>query len=381
MSIHKKTIGILGGGQLARMLVLKAHQMGLNTVVLAEKLSDPAVQIANSWIKGDIQSPQASVKNSLKNIRKLMLICDVITFESEFVSAELLKKSLKNTLDTQILPNLACLGRLQDRLLQKEWLCDFELPSLEHIKINSKDDIELAYETFKHKIVFKKRTGGYDGYGTFIIENLLSLKAFKKSIKGEESNYIIEPLVKFKSEKSLIFVRNTRGQVITLPMIQSVQKNNQCDYVVGPVTHPAEKKLKEKITHFLDQINYVGTIAFELFDLGTELVINEVAPRVHNTGHFSQDALNIDQFELHLRAILGLTLPKIESKQPAFVMVNLLGHTTRVPLIKKFPTGSLHWYNKTENRPRRKMGHINYIGRNKKDLLKKALLERKGILL
>lgn len=373
MSIHRKTIGILGGGQLARMLVLKAHQMGLNTVVLSEKVTDPAVKIASRWVKGKT--------DSLKDIKALIRHCELITFESEFVSADLLKKSLKGDKSTQIYPNLNCLGRMQDRLLQKEWLFDYELPTLDYVKINSKDDIDIAFEAFNHKVVFKKRMGGYDGYGTFVIKTPLALKSLKKVIKGEESNYIIEPLVDFKSEKSLIFARSRTGQVICLPMIQSVQKNNQCDYVVGPVTHPAEKKMKEKIISFLQAINYVGVIAFELFDLGTELVINEIAPRVHNTGHFSQEALNVDQFELHLRCILGMSLPEITLKQQAFVMVNLLGTSTRVPLIKKFPTGAFHWYEKTENRPRRKMGHINYIGKNKKALLSQALSERKGILI
>ena len=198
---------------------------------------------------------------------------------------------------------------------------------------------------------------------------------------GHVSVVIVEPFVGFKSEKSLIFARNTGGQTSVLPMIQSVQKNNQCDYVVGPVSHPAEKKLKLQIINFLNRINYVGTIAFELFELGSKLVINEVAPRVHNTGHFSQDALTIDQFELHLRCILGLSLPENTAKAEAFVMVNLLGQSTRIPFIKKFPTGSFHWYNKDENRPRRKLGHINYVGTNKKELLKKAIQERKGILL
>jgi phosphoribosylaminoimidazole carboxylase PurK protein len=373
MSIHKKTIGILGGGQLARMLVLKAHQMGLNTVVLSEKISDPAVRVANRWVKGST--------SNIKDIKTLIRFSNLITFESEFVPAELLKKSMFKVTNTKIYPNLECLGRIQDRLLQKEWLRDYDIPTLDHVKINSKDDIELAFEAFNHKVVFKKRTGGYDGYGTFVIKNLPELKSFKKSIKGEESNYIIEPFVDFKSEKSLIFARSTSGQSICLPMIQSVQKNNQCDYVIGPVTHPAEKKLKEKIVHFLDAINYVGVIAFELFDFGHNLMVNEVAPRVHNTGHFSQDAMSADQFELHLRCILGMPLPEVELRQPAFVMVNLLGSSSRVPVIKKFPTGSFHWYEKTQNRIRRKMGHINYVGRNKKSLLTKALAERKGILL
>lgn len=373
MSIHTKTVGIIGGGQLARMLVLKAHQMGLKTVVLAEKLSDPAVQIACNWVKGSI--------TDIKAIHKLMLISDILTFESEFISADLLKRALKKNKNTQVSPNLTCLGRLQDRLKQKEWLFDFALPTMDYVKINSKDDIDLAFEAFNHKVVFKKRTGGYDGYGTFVIKSHTELKNFKRAIKGEETLYIIESFANFKSEKSMIFARNTKGQCVSFPLIQSYQQNNQCDYIFGPATHPAEKKLKKKIIHFLSEINYVGTIAFELFDLGKDLIINEIAPRVHNTGHFSQEALNVDQFELHLRSILGAPLPEIQLKQPAFVMVNLIGKSIRHPKILKFPSGTLHWYNKTENRPRRKMGHINYIGKNKKTLLNIALSERKGILL
>lgn len=372
-SLNKKVVGILGGGQLARMLAMKARQMGLYTIVLSEKISDPAARVANRWIKGKI--------NSAKDIRKVIKLSDVITFESEFISADILQKSLKDFRNKKVQPNLECLGRLQDRLQQKEWLFDHNLPTLGHVKINSKDEIELAYKAFDHRLVFKKRMGGYDGYGTFVVRNLTELKSLKKSIKGIESQFIIEPFISFKSEKSLIFARNTLGQIVAYPMIESVQTNNQCDYVIGPVTHPAEKKLRLQIIDFLNQINYVGVIAFELFDLGKNLVINEIAPRVHNTGHFSQDALNIDQFELHLRCILGLKLPEVELKQPAFVMVNLVGHSSRIPLVKKFPTGAVHWYEKTENRPRRKMGHINYIGRSKSNLLKRAISERKGILI
>ncbi|MBC7420280.1 MAG: 5-(carboxyamino)imidazole ribonucleotide synthase [Bdellovibrio sp.] len=373
MPIHAKTIGILGGGQLARMLVLKARQMGLRVIILSEKRTDPAASVASKWLPGSIKSEQ--------DIRALIRASDFITFESEFIPAELLKRSLKQIPGKKIYPSLKCLGHMQDRLRQKEWLHDFHLPTLDHIKINSKDDIDLAFKIYHSKIVFKRRMGGYDGNGTYVVKNKIELAAFKKEFKGEESQFMIEPFIEFQSEESLIFARNSKGQTIVLPMIKSVQKNNQCDYVFGPVTHHMQKKLTEKIIHFLKTVDYVGVIAFELFNLGSKLVINEVAPRVHNTGHFSQDALSIDQFELHLRCLLGMPLPAIELKQPAFVMVNLLGTSTRKPLIKKFPSGALHWYDKQENRPRRKMGHINYLGRNKKDLLQKALIERKGILI
>lgn len=391
MPIHKKTIGILGGGQLARMLALKARQMGLPTAVLSAKNTDPAARVASFWIKGN--------ERSEKDIRLLLANSDILTFESEFIPAFLLKRSLKSIPRKKVYPSLKCLGRLQDRLQQKEWLCDYGLPTLDHIKINSKEDIFLAFEAFHHRLVLKRRTGGYDGYGTYIIKNIKQLNLFLKHFKGEENQFIIEPFVDFQSERSLIFARSANGQIVQLPMIQSVQKNNQCDYTFGPTTHPLEKNLSLQIQNFLRQVDYVGVIAFELFEVATktaklltsissnknfvktQLVINEIAPRVHNTGHFSQEALNIDQFELHLRCLLGLRLPEIHLRQPAFVMANLLGQSTRKPLIKKFPTGALHWYEKIENRKRRKMGHINYIGKNQKNLIHQALLERKGILL
>ncbi len=373
MPIHAKSIGILGGGQLARMLVMKARQMGLRTIVLSEKHDDPAAGVASEWIQGSLKSAE--------DIQKLMSLVEIVTFESEFISADLLKTCLRVVARKKIAPNLNILSKMQDRLLQKEWLYDSNLPTLDYVKITSKDDIELAFKAFNGHIVCKRRFGGYDGYGTFVISSKMQLLAFKAQFKGQESQFIAERFIPFKSERSILFARNSLGQIIHLPMVQSVQSHNQCDYVLGPTPHPKQAKLITKINKFLSQIDYVGVIAFELFDLGSKLFINEIAPRVHNTGHFSQDALNVDQFELHLRCVLGLNLPSVQLKQPAFVMVNLLGTSTVLPVIRKMPTGSMHWYDKTENRARRKMGHINYIGKNKKSLLKKALLERKGIIL
>jgi 5-(carboxyamino)imidazole ribonucleotide synthase len=374
MSIHKKKLGLLGGGQLARMLCLKARHMGIDTVVLSEKKTDPAAMVCTKWIKGNTLS--------VKDLKKLLRASDCITFESEFVSAQLLEKAIKPIKNKKILPNLNCLRRLQDRLFQKEWLYEHNLPTLPFIRISSKDEIDAAFEVFNQRLVFKKRMGGYDGYGTFIVKNNLELEAFKKSIKGFESHFIVEPFTDFKSERSIILARNEFNEISVLPLIKSKQINNQCDYVVGPSKHKQTTKLISQLTQFLKDINYVGVIAFELFEVGSELIINEIAPRVHNTGHFSQDALTMDQFELHIRSVMGLHLP-IDNKlaSSAFVMVNLLGTSTRVPLIKNYPTGILHWYEKTENRPKRKLGHINYVGKSQTKLLKKALTERKGILI
>jgi len=220
------------------MLVLKARQMGLHTIVLSEKISDPAARVANRWVQGKI--------SSVKDIKKLLKLSDIVTFESEFIPADLLQKSLKGK-RTKIYPSLQNLGRLQDRLHQKELLFDNDLPTLGHVKVNSKDEIELAYQAFNRRMVFKKRMGGYDGYGTFVIRNQSELNSFKSHFKGQESQFIIEPLIQFKSEKSLIFARSSTGQIASFPMIQSVQTNDHCDYVVGPVKHPPESQFLRQI--------------------------------------------------------------------------------------------------------------------------------------
>lgn len=373
MLFHKKSVGIIGGGQLARMLALKANQMGLIVHVLTEKKTDPAAAIANFWHKGKT--------NSAKDLASFIKDVDIVTFESEFTPSYLLRKISKRLPTKKFYPSLKCLANFQDRLLQKEWLYDYDIPTLDYVKISGKDDLDLAFQTFNHHMVLKKRIGGYDGYGTHVICTTQELNNFKKNYRGEESSFIAERYVKFQSEKSLIFARNSKKEIIHYPLVDSVQKNHQCDYVIGPTTHPEERNMAAKISGFLQAIDYVGVIAFELFEVRGHLFVNEVAPRVHNTGHFTQDACSIDQFEMHLRCVLNYSLSDIYLHAPQFVMVNLLGQTQRIPHIEKMPTGALHWYEKTENRPRRKMGHINYVGKQKSALLKKALNERKGIVL
>lgn len=373
MLFHKKTIGIIGGGQLARMLTLKAIQMGFVVHTLSEKRTDPAARVCSHWQKGKVNDP--------KDLAQFIKQVDVITFESEFTPAYLLKKILKRNPSKKVYPSIKCLANFQDRLLQKEWLYDYDIPTIDFVKIATKDDLDLAFKTFDRHMVCKKRIGGYDGYGTFVIKNLRELNLFRKRFKGEETSFIAERWVPFQSEKSLIFTRSLKKEIAVYPMVDSVQKNHQCDYIVGPANHPEEKKLVRKIMNFLDSIDYVGVIAFELFEVRGHLYVNEVAPRVHNTGHITQEACNVDQFEMHLRAIMGYGLPNLQVLSAAFVMVNLLGQVRRIPHIEKMPTGSLHWYEKTENCPKRKMGHINYLGKQKTALLHKALAERKGVIL
>jgi 5-(carboxyamino)imidazole ribonucleotide synthase len=365
MPFSKRSIGIFGAGQLARMISLRAREMGLQVNLFTKNKKDPAVAFCHFWYPGDLTDQS--------RLRKFIDDSDVITFESEFSRAHHFEK-LTVKQRHKIFPQVFNLARLQDRWPQKELLIDFQIPTSPFVKINSKDDLDVAFRLFDNKVVFKKRFGGYDGFGTFIIKNAQQLNKFKNAVKGFESLYLAEKFIDFKSEKSLIFGRNTLGQIVNYPLMQSLQKNNQCFQVWGPHHHIKERLLIKKISKLLNTISYVGVIAFELFDMGGELMVNEVAPRVHNTGHVTQNAFSVDQFDLHLRCILGYPLEKISAINPHghYLMQNLIGTTHRVPKISNQLEGQLYWYEKEENRPLRKMGHINYVGLQLNALFKSA---------
>lgn len=371
LSQYKK-IGILGGGQLARMLCLRGRELGLEIHVMSPKITDPASQVCTKWHEGQLTKPS--------DIRKFSRAVDLITFESEFIPGALLQKALPKI--NICFPQISNLLKLQDRWPQKELLWDYQIPTSPFMKINSKDDLDTAYKVFNGLFVIKQRFGGYDGFGTFVIKSAAQLTQFKLKFKGLENHFIAENFISFKSEKSLLFARNLKGQIYNYPLLTSVQKLNQCDQVSGPSSHPNEKSLILLIKKMLNDLNYVGLIAFELFDTGRELMVNEIAPRVHNTGHITMDAFNIDQFEMHLRCVLNLDLPTENASTKHYLMQNLSGTSIRKPFFIKSLTGKLHWYEKTENRPRRKMGHINYVGQTSiKKLQELAAIDKKKIRL
>ncbi len=375
MMAQSKKIGILGGGQLARMLCLRGLEMGLEIHVLSPKKTDPASTVCAKWHQGQL--------NNLSDLKKFSKTVDIITFESEFISGALLQQVEKSSTGKKnfFFPQLSNLLKIQDRWPQKELLWDYDIATSPFMKINSKDDLDLAHQAYDGIFVLKQRFGGYDGYGTFMIKNAIQLRQFKLKFKGFESHFIAEKLIQFKSEKSLLFARNQKGQIYNYPLFTSIQKLNQCDQVFGPSTHVKEKSLILKLQKMLNEINYIGVIAFELFDTGNDLIVNELAPRVHNTGHITMDAFNIDQFELHLRCVLNWDLPDQIASVENYLMQNLSGTSIQKPVFTKSLNGRLHWYQKNENRPRRKMGHINYIGNSINYLQQLAAGDKKRIKL
>ena len=374
LSRESKPLGILGGGQLARMLALRAHEMGIPVAVLSESESDPAAQVTNLWTKGKL-SDRATLKAFLKK-------CRLATFESEFLDAELLEK-LEQETGTQIFPKPSDMRLIQDRLSQKTMLIENKLPTAAFIAVKTAAEARAAFATLGKKVVFKKRRFGYDGYGTFVIKSDAELEKFAKGlsqIPGHEYGFIAEKFIPFKREIAIMVARSANKTTVALPFVETFQEDSRCLWVKGPLqaSKAQSKTLKaivKKLEDFLSEIEYVGIMGVELFDTGKDFVINELAPRVHNSGHYSQDALFEDQFVLHLKSILGCVITKPKLNAPGFAMYNLIGHSKEAPAWHLTSDVKLHWYGKNENRPGRKMGHLNATAKTPNEALK--LLEKR----
>ncbi|MBX2987028.1 MAG: 5-(carboxyamino)imidazole ribonucleotide synthase [Bdellovibrionaceae bacterium] len=365
-------VGLLGGGQLARMLAQKAQEMGLSVRVLCPAADEPAARVSSGWVAGRCHDSR-DLENFLGQV-------DLATVESEFHSAELLREASEKT-GTPIWPSPAVLGQLQDRWPQKQLLRDHKVPTADFIAVNKADDLLEAAELFDNRFVLKKRQGGYDGYGTFVVRERADLDKVFADLDPRQQPCIAERFIPFKRELALVAARNRRGQFVTLPLVQTHQVANRLDWLRGPVKHPALTALTKKLKSFLNKIDYTGVIAFELFDTGRELLVNEIAPRVHNSGHASLEALDVDQFTLHWRALLDLDLQTPEPLTAGFSMVNLIGAGGETPQAPARLSGHLHWYGKEDSRAGRKMGHVTYLGSKSDDGLKRAVKERKGFKL
>ncbi len=368
MNSRRRKIGFLGGGQLARMMILEAHRMGHEAHVLASSTAEPAAQVTGFTTVGKIQD--------IKTLEKFIEQMDLVTFESEFVLPEILE-ALGEKHSNKLFPKPEIMHLLQNRLSQKQTLEHFRIPTAPFRSIETEADLASAWDHLKGAFVLKKNFGGYDGYGTFFARKKSDIAGLSEKLKTEPQGFLAEKMIPFKRELAAIFVRNSKGQTTCLPLVETHQTNGRCDWVRGPLAHKKWAALQKKVFQMMKGLGYVGALGVEMFDTGSELLVNELAPRVHNSGHYSQDALVENQFTLHIKAGLGEELPAACQLSPQFVMVNLLGESSD-ELIPADPlTGNLHLYGKAENRTGRKMGHINYLGPKGPALLQRALKERK----
>jgi len=349
-----KSIGILGGGQLASMLIHSAQKMGFQVHVYSESKSDPAAALANSHTKGSLKS--------LEKIKAWSENLDVVTFESEFTDLKDLK--LNN-----IYPSSKIMSLIRDRFSQKQLLEKFKIPTSPFTNDFS--------SKFTKPVVFKKRLFGYDGYGTVICKKTNDYHKFFLKNRNLK-DWIVEDFIPFKKELAFSIARTKKDMFCVLPLVETFQKDSKCFWVKGPIENKKLNRLVQKVKKMLSDSKYVGIIAVELFETKNgELLVNELAPRVHNSAHYSVEALNLSQFDVHNLAILGEDLPEKVKPLNAFSMVNLIGTGSKIPKIKLPLLGSLTWYNKSLNKPGRKMGHVTVLDKTPSSALRSALHEER----
>ncbi len=366
-------IGLIGGGQLGRMTVEAAKKIGCECIVLDPTEGSPAGQIAKKQIIGSHHDEE--------KINQLALEADLITFELENINTEALQK-LENQ-GYKIFPSPSVLRTIQDKLTQKKFLKSHKIPSADFLPIDT-PSIEF-FKGFGFPLVQKVRMGGYDGQGVVVIE---SEEEFKKHINKKS---LIERFIKAKKEIAIIVARSISGEIKTFPPVEmSVRPGeNILDMLLAPANISEKLKIEaENIAKkTVEALQGIGVFGIEMFiDQNEKILVNEIAPRPHNSGHHTIEANITNQFEQHLRAILDLPLGSTETLIPA-VMVNLFGAADESgpPILRglnevlKIPGIHLHLYGKATTRPFRKMGHITILDADMSVAKAKAVKVRQTI--
>lgn len=351
-----KTIGIIGGGQLGRMLAMAAARLNFRTVILEPQADCPAAQLANAQITAAYDDPDA--------LDRLAAMADVVTYEFENVpvgAAERLAARLP------VYPPPRALEVAQDRLTEKRFLNDCGIPTADFRAVDSDADLAAALEEFGHRGVLKTRRLGYDGKGQKVYRGPEDSPAGGYAELGSVP-LILESFVPFEREISIIAARGIDGSVACYDPAENVHRNgilhtSTLPASIGPETAAAARAAAESL---LERLGYVGVVGMEFFVLADgRLIANEIAPRVHNSGHWTEAACIVSQFEQHIRAVAGLPLGNPQRHSDC-VMTNLIGDDIdRVPDWLKTDDGLVHLYGKTESRPGRKMGHVTVLSGRK----------------
>ena len=345
----RKKVGVIGGGQLAWMMAQVAPSENIDLWVQTPSEKDSAVSLATGVIYGEVACVSATTK--------LAQDCDVITFENEFVDLPELQKLVDK--GVCFYPRLSSLFPLLDKYDQR---CFFQNQGLPIPKFSAYDH-DSDFDAFSFPIVLKARRHGYDGQGTVIVKSEDELQ--KTLIKFQDTPLLIEEFIPFEKELAVIVARSVTGEIKIYPTVETYQHNQVCRWVIVP-THLSEKqvsKINAIANKLVEALDYVGVLGIEIF-LTKEgnVLINEIAPRTHNSGHYTLDACETSQFAMQLQAITGQKLGNVDLKSNGAVMVNLLGYesSTSDYLSKRKAIANLgayvHWYGKT-SRIGRKLGH------------------------
>ncbi|HYE30217.1 MAG TPA: 5-(carboxyamino)imidazole ribonucleotide synthase [Methylomirabilota bacterium] len=364
-------IGIIGGGQLARMTAGAALQLGCELAILERSEGAPASRIVAEVIHGDWDDP--------KMLLKLASRVDVLTLENEFVDANSLAKV--EDAGHKLWPTSATMRLIQDKLLQKEAMAKAGLKTARFKATPNREAVAEAGAEFGWPLVLKARRNGYDGKGNHTVRSEKDIEEAWTALRGDSNGLYAEEFCPFAAELAIIVTRARNGELAVYPLVESVQKNHICHLTKAPAGHPEDvtRKAMEAAQRAISAIEGVGSFGVEMFlTRGNEILINELAPRVHNTGHYTIEGCECSQFENHVRAILGWPLGSTRMTAPAAVMVNLLGDSkgpgmpSGLTNALSVPGAYIHIYGKTSSNKGRKMGHVTALGSSVEEALAKA---------
>ena len=384
-------IGIVGGGQLAWMLAEAAQRRGVALVVQTPNPHDPAVALASRVVQADVRDAAAT--------RALAQQCVAISFENEWLDLEALAPLEAD--GVCFLPSLEALRPLVCKRSQRELLQRLHLPcprwfGLEQLVAGSDPDVQPEQgasgqpsagmvaaadaphrlglpEAFAYPLMAKQASGGYDGRGTAVLRSDADLQALLEQV--EPAEWIVEEFVAFEQELALVAARDQAGEVVCFPLVQTHQHQQVCDWVLAPVeaSHALQQRARNVAASLLTALDYVGVLSIEFFYGPQGLLVNELAPRTHNSGHYSIEACNLSQFDQQLLTVGGAHAEAPQLRVPGALMVNLLGFQARGAdhpeadypqqraALQALAGLHLHWYGKQGSSVGRKLGHVTVL--------------------
>lgn len=351
-----QTLGIIGGGQLGKMIANKAHQFGLKTIILTDQKNSPASFVSNNILVGDYQNQEI--------LQKFCSQIDFATFEFENIPLASAQYVAKHK---PLFPKPEVLATTQHRLLEKNFLNQIKVATTKYLAINAYQDLETSYLQLG-KSILKTTTMGYDGKGQFMLDSMASCQQAWQELSGYldqnslKDQLILEQFCNFSCELSVVVARSQK-QIVAYDPLNNIHRHGilwQSHYP-SLLTNNLISQAKEIAMHIAQSLDLIGVLAVEFFLLDNQLLVNELAPRPHNSGHFSMDACITCQFEQLIRAILNINLGSTKFHSTGY-MQNLLGK--QIADVEQFlqnDKAKIHIYGKEKIAEGRKMGHINIL--------------------
>ena len=348
-------IGVLGSGQLGRMLALSAYPLGHQMRFLASSAEDPSSLLGDIFIQNGSQEIIEDFANN----------CDVVTYESENTAVNIVKEIGQKTI---VYPSAKSLYTSQHRGREKSLFDKLNIPCAPYQMVNNLSELKIAVKKIGLPAILKTATDGYDGKGQFLIKSDSQLDQAWKRMSGVES--ILEGFVDFKRELSLVAVRGINNSHEYYPLVENSHYNGILRLTIAPaqnISPKLQQKAESYMRSLLDEMNHVGVLTIELFETDSNLVVNEMAPRVHNSGHWTIEGARTSQFENHIRAITETPLGETSCTHKYSAMINIIGEQGPIDKALTLNNAHLHLYNKTE-RKGRKLGHITITSSTLDDL-------------